>query len=171
MSVPNGSENRFFRNQTDQFQLRGADGRTLPDYGKASDLAEGRKHTWDSTTSVTKPILSVSYLCENGTEIHLARDPFLKYGDQPRTPDQENGVYFVKAQIVHKVKGTIESCVRAGDSQESRVRAGESQKTCVQARNSQSSRVRAGESPKSCARPKNSSVQAEGLQILEKTCF
>ena len=109
-------------------QLRGADGRTLQDYGKRQIWLIGtnlRQYDFH-VVEVTKPILSVSYLCENGTETHLARDPCLKYGDERESLIKKNGVYFVEAQIVHKVKGTIESCVRAGDSQESRVRAGDS---------------------------------------------
>ena len=39
---------------------------------------------------VTKPILSASYMCENGTETHLARNPFLKYGDRREPPIKKN---------------------------------------------------------------------------------
>ena len=109
-------------------QLRGADGRTLQDNGKrqiwpkiGNDLRQYDFHG----VEVTKPILSVSYLRENGTETHLAREPFLNYGDRREPLIKKNGVYFVKAQIVHEVKGTIESRVRAGESQKSCVRTQE----------------------------------------------
>ena len=101
---------------------------------------------------VTKPILSVSYLFENGTETHFAKEPFFKYGDRREPLIKKNGVHFVKAHIVHKVKGTIESCVRAEDSQ-----------------NSQKSCVRGGEFPKPCVRMQNSCVQVEGLQTLKNS--
>ena len=103
-------------------QLRGADGRTLQDYGKRQIWLKIGHHLRQyvfHVLEVTKPILSVSYVCENGTETHLAREPFLKYGDRREPLIKKNGVYFVKAQIVHKIKGTIGSCVRAGDSQKS----------------------------------------------------
>ena len=60
---------------------------------------------------VTKPILSVSYLCENGIETHFARQPFLKYGERHEHLIKKSGVYFVKAQTVHEVKGAVESQV------------------------------------------------------------
>ena len=65
---------------------------------------------------VTNSILSVSYLCDQGIETHLAREPFLKYGDRR------------------------ELFVRTGDSrnlQKSCVRAEEISKTCVRAKSSQ----------------------------------
>ena len=72
---------------------------------------------------VTKPILSVSYLCEHGIETHLAGQPFLKCGERHKPLIKKSGVYSVKAQIVHDVKGTVESCAQAGESQNSCVRA------------------------------------------------
>ena len=101
-------------------QLRGADGRTLQDYGRRQIWLKIGKHLrqYDfHVVEVTKPILSVSYLWENGIETHLAREPFLKYGDRREPLIKKKGVYFVKAQTGHKIKRTIESCVRAGDSQ------------------------------------------------------
>ena len=84
------------------------------------NLSENRKL---HVVEMTKPILSVSYMCENGTEAHLARTPFLKSGNERKPLIKKNGVYFVKAQIIHQVWGTIESCVRAEDAQKSFVRA------------------------------------------------
>ena len=48
--------------------LRGANGKPLQEYGKRQIY-------------VTKPILSVSCLCENGVETHLAKESFLRFGD------------------------------------------------------------------------------------------
>ena len=183
MSVPSGSENRFCGNHTEQFNSM------IMESVKSGWRSEKNLRQYDfHVMEVTKPILSVSYLCENGTETHLARNPFLKYGDRREPPIKKNWVYFVKAQIVHKVKGTIESCVRAGDSQGSRVRAGESQKSCVrvdgwqkqkscvragdsqtscvQVEDSQNSCVRAEELAESCVRAQNSCAQAEEQQIF-----
>ena len=55
---------------------------------------------------VTKPILSVSCLCENGVETHLAKVPFLRFGDGHEPLIRKGCVYFVKAQ-------TVKACVRA----------------------------------------------------------
>ena len=138
---------------------------------------------------VTWPILSVSYLCEDGTETHLVRQPFLKYGDRREPLIEKSGVYFVKAQIVHEVKGAVGSCVRAGDSQNSCVRAEDSQNSCVRVEglhNSQNSCVQARDSEKSCVRAQdsqdsqkpcvrvgdsqNSCVRVEGLQNSQNPC-
>ena len=54
---------------------------------------------------VTKPILSVSCLCENGVETHLAKESFLRFGDGHEPLISKGGVYFVKAQ-------TVNACVR-----------------------------------------------------------
>ena len=108
MSVPNASENRLFRNQMDQF-FSEVPTEDTPRQRKASHLAENRKQPekYDfHVVEVTKPILTVSYLCENGMETHLAREPFLKCGDRREPLIKRNGVYFVKA-----------ACVRARDSQ------------------------------------------------------
>ena len=138
MSVPSGSENRFLRNQTNQFnsEVRTEEHSKITE----SDGNDLRQYDFHGV-EVTKPILSVSYLCENGTETHFARENFLRYGDRREPLIKKNGVYFVKAQIVHEVKVTTESCVRAG------------------------------ESPKSCVRTQNSCVQVEGLQKLKNPCF
>ena len=59
--------------------LRGADGRTLQVYGKRKiwlKIGNNLKRSDFHVVEVTKPILSVSYLCEHGIETHLAREPF-----------------------------------------------------------------------------------------------
>ena len=66
-------------------QLRGADKRTLQDSGKRQICLKIGKHLrqYDfHVVEVTNPILSVSYLRENGVETHLAREPCLKNGDR-----------------------------------------------------------------------------------------
>ena len=50
---------------------------------------------------VTKPILSVSCLCENGAETHLAKESFLRFGNEHEPLIRKGGVYFVKAQTVN----------------------------------------------------------------------
>ena len=89
--------------------LRGADGRTLQDYGKRQiwlKIGNNLKRYDFHVVEATKPILSVSYLCEHGIETHLAREQFLKCGNRREPLIKRNGVYFAKA-----------ACVRAGDSQ------------------------------------------------------
>ena len=54
---------------------------------------------------VTKPILSVSCLCENGAETHLAKESFLRFGNEHEPLIRKGGVYFVEAQ-------TVNACVR-----------------------------------------------------------
>ena len=60
---------------------------------------------------VTKPILSVSCLCENGVETHPAKKSFLRFGDGHEPLIRKGGVYFVKAQ-------TVNACVRAEECTE-----------------------------------------------------
>ena len=55
---------------------------------------------------VTKPILSVSCLCENGVETHLTKESFLRFGNGHEPLIRRGGVYFVKVQ-------TVNVCVRA----------------------------------------------------------
>ena len=43
---------------------------------------------------VTKPILSVSCLCENGVEAHLAKESFLRFGDGHEPLIKKGSVYF-----------------------------------------------------------------------------
>ena len=54
----------------------------------------------------TKPFLSVRCLCENGVETHLAKESFLRFGNEHEPLIRKGGVYFVKVQ-------TVNSCVRA----------------------------------------------------------
>ena len=93
---------------------------------------------------------------------------------------KKNGVYFVNAQIVHKVKGAIESCVRAGDSQISKkscVRAGDADapQSCVRAEDAQKLCVRAEDAQMSCARgdglqnSQNSCLRGDGLQNSQES--
>ena len=56
--------------------------------------------------NVTKPILSVSCLCEQGVETHSAKKSFLRFGDGHEPLIRKSGVHFVKAQ-------TVNACVRA----------------------------------------------------------
>ena len=55
---------------------------------------------------VTKPIPSVSCLCENEVETHLAKASLLRFGDGHEPLIRRGGVYFVKTQ-------TVNACVRA----------------------------------------------------------
>ena len=80
---------------------------------------------------VTKPILSVNHLYENGSETHLARQPFLKHGERHEPLVKKSGVYFVKAQILHEVKGAVEAVLQDKGSPKSCVRAEGSQKSVV----------------------------------------
>ena len=66
-------------------RLRGADGRTLQDYGQRQlwlRIGNHRKPYEFHVVDVTRPILSISYLCENGIETQFARRPFLKHGER-----------------------------------------------------------------------------------------
>ena len=69
----------------DDVRLRGADGRTLQDYGRRQTWLRIGNHLkrYDfHVVDVTKPILSVSYLCENRIETRFVRQPFLKLGER-----------------------------------------------------------------------------------------
>ena len=60
-------------------RLRGADRKPLQEYGKRQIWLEigGQTKRYDfHVVDMTKPILSVGYLCENGVETHLAKQPF-----------------------------------------------------------------------------------------------
>ena len=52
---------------------------------------------------VTKPILSVSCLCENGAETHLAMESFLRFGNGHEPLIRKGGVFFVKAQTFERM--------------------------------------------------------------------
>ena len=80
---------------------------------------------------VTNSILSVSYLCDQGIETHLAREPFLKYGDRRelfvRTGDSRNlqsHAYELKKSQKHayelKVLKTYARAEDSGNSQNPR---------------------------------------------------
>ena len=86
--------------------LRGANGKSLQEYGKRQIWLKifGQTKQYDfHVVDVTKPILSASCLCENGAETHLAKESFLRFGDNEPLI-RKGGVYFVKAQ---------NACVRA----------------------------------------------------------
>ena len=66
----------------DATELRGANGKPLQEYGKRQILLKicGQTKRYDfHVVDVTKPILSVSCLCENGAETHLAKESFLRF--------------------------------------------------------------------------------------------
>ena len=92
--------------------LRGANGKPLQEYGKRQIWLKIRGQTkrYDfHVVDVTKPILSVSCLCENGVEAHLAKESFLRFGDGHEPLIRKGGVYFVKAQTVNaQVDGCTE---------------------------------------------------------------
>ena len=127
---------------------------------------------------MTKPILSVSFLCDHGGETHLVKQPFLRFGDGHEPLVRRGGVYFVKAQTVNesetescgRADGCMKDlCVRAEDSQKSCVRAEDPQKWCVRADGCMKDRyVGAEDSHKSCVRAdgcmKERCVQAEDSQ-------
>ena len=76
--------------------------------------------------NVTKPILSVSCLCEHGVETHLAKKSFLRFGDGHEPLIRKGGVYFVKAQKVNALEDMAreksqERCVQADGLQQSSV--------------------------------------------------
>ena len=54
--------------------------------------------------NVTKPILSASWLCEQGIETHLAKKSFLRFGEGHEPLTRKGRVYFVKAQTVNAVE-------------------------------------------------------------------
>ena len=97
---------------------------------------------------VTKPILSVSYLCENRIETRFVRQPFLKLGERHEPLIKKSGVYFAKTQIRLEVKGAVEAVMQDEGSQKSCVRGEGLRKTCVRAevlQNSQKNYVRKAE--------------------------
>ena len=89
--------------------LREANGKPLQEYGKRQIWLKicGQTKWYDfHVVDVTEPVLSVSCLCENGVEAHLAMESFLRFGDGHEPLIKRSGVYFVKAQ-------TVNACVRA----------------------------------------------------------
>ena len=84
--------------------LRGANGKPLQEYGKRRIWLKicGQTKRYDfHVVDVTKPILSVSCLCENGAETHLAKESFWRFGNEHEPLIRKGGVYFVKAQTVN----------------------------------------------------------------------
>ena len=89
--------------------LRGANGQPLQEYGKRQIWLKicGQTKRYDfHVVDATKPILSVSCLCEKGAETHLAKESFLRFGNEHEPLIRNGSVYFVKAQ-------TVNVCVRA----------------------------------------------------------
>ena len=89
--------------------LRRANGKTLQEHGKRQIWLKicGQTKRYDfHVVDVTKPILSISCLCENGVETHLAKESFLRFGNGHEPLIRKGDVYFVKAQ-------TVNACVRA----------------------------------------------------------
>ena len=89
--------------------LRSANGKPLQEYGKRQIWLKicGQTKRYDfHVVNVTKPILMVSCLCEQGVETHSAKNTFLRFGDGHAPLIRKGGVYFVKAQ-------TVSACVRA----------------------------------------------------------
>ena len=114
-----------FEQSDGSVRLRGADGRTLQEYEKWqiwlkiwNQLKRHQFHVVD----VTKPIQSVSYSCENGTETHFARQPFLKHGERHEQLIKKSGAHIVKTQVVHEVKGAGEAVMQDKSQQRSCVR-------------------------------------------------
>ena len=107
--------------------LRSANGKPLQEYGKRQIWFKicGQTKRYDfHVVDVTKPILSVSCLCENGVETHLAKESFLRFVNGHEPLIRKGGVYFVKAQ-------TVNACVRAdGDTEKTEAyKLTDSQKT------------------------------------------
>ena len=89
--------------------LRGANGKPLQEYGKRRICLKicGQTKQYDfHVLDVTKPILSASSLCGHGAETHLAKESFLRFGNEHEPLIRKSGVYFVKVQ-------TVNACVRA----------------------------------------------------------
>ena len=106
---PNWFGNSKLEQSDDATCLRGANGKPLQEYGKRQIWLKicGQTKRYDfHVVDVTKPILSVSCLCENGTETHLAKESFLRFGNEHEPLIRKGGVYIVKAQ-------TVNACVRA----------------------------------------------------------
>ena len=83
----------------------GASVNVCPKWFGNSKLGQTKRYAVH-VVDVTKPILSVSCLCEKGVETHLAKESFLRFGDGHEPLIRRGGVRFVKAQ-------TVNACVRA----------------------------------------------------------
>ena len=90
--------------------LRSANGRKpLQEYGKLQIWLSicGQTKQYDfHAVNVTKPILSVSCLCEQGVETLSAKKFFLRFGDGHEPLIRKGGMYFVKAQTMNAVENT-----------------------------------------------------------------
>ena len=83
-------------------RLRGADGSTLPDYGKRQiwlNIRNQLKRYEFHVADVTNPMLSVSYLCENEIETHLARQLLLTCGSRSFTTSSVQSKLRCKTQL------------------------------------------------------------------------
>ena len=110
-------------------RLRSAHGKPLQEYGKRQIWLKtgGQTTRYDfHLIDVTKPILSVSYLCEHGVETHLARQPFLRIGDGQEPLIRRGGASFVMAQTMNAIETLTQD-----DSEKSCVRAEDPQNRCV----------------------------------------
>ena len=119
-------------------RLRGADGKPLQEYGKRQIWLKigGQTNRCNfHVVDVTKPILSVSYLCEQGVETHMAKHPFLRFGDGHDPLIRRGGVYFVKARTVNAVE-----TVTQDESDNSFARAEDAHNRCVRTEGSQKSK-------------------------------
>ena len=78
-------------------RLRSANGKPLQEYEKIQIVLKicGQTKRYDfHVVNVTKPILSVSCLCEQRVE-HLPKKSFLRFGDGHEPLIRKGGVYFV----------------------------------------------------------------------------
>ena len=76
-------------------RLRSADGKPLQENGMRQIWLKigGQTKRYDfHVVDVTKPILSVRHLCEHEVETHLAKQPFLRFGDAHEPLIQRGGV-------------------------------------------------------------------------------
>ena len=121
-------------------RLRSADGRQLQENGKGQTWQRIGRQTkrYDfQVVDVTEPTLSVSYLCEQGVETHLAKQTFLKFGDRQEPLIRRGGMYFVKTHTVNAVEAvekakSAKPCVQPGDAQKWHVQPRNPQKWSVQ---------------------------------------
>ena len=155
----------FGKSKTEQsdgtLRLRGADGKLLQEYGKRQIWLRigGLKKRHDfHVVDVTKPILSVSHLCENGDETHLAKQPFLRFGGGHDPLIRRGGVYFVKAQTVNAVDAvthdqSVKSCVQPEDAQKWCVQPGDAQTWCAQHEDAHKWCVQPGDAQTWCVQP------------------
>ena len=114
--------------------LRGTNGKPLQEYGMRQICGQTKRYDFH-VVNVTKPILSVSCLCEHGVETHQAKKSFLRFGDGHEPLIKKGGGYFVKAHTVNAVEDMTrdksqERCVRADGSENSCAQADGSKNSC-----------------------------------------